>query len=165
MLGRVIRDPARIESDIAETAGLGLLDVETTFAPEKAAHQARAMVVGGPGWLNAIAGQALTGYEIHMGRTVTPEPWLTITDRGGVTCAEPDGAISANGRIWGCYLHGLFANEGFRRAWLAALAPEFVPTSRPGATIEAALDRLADAVEAAIPYAMFERLVTERVGE
>ena len=59
---------------------------------------------------------------------------------------RPDGAISRSGRVQGTYLHGLFTNDEFRRAWLAGLgiASELAYESQ----IEAALDALADHLEA-----------------
>jgi adenosylcobyric acid synthase len=165
MLGRLIRDPDRVEADVGEVPGLGLLDVETTFAAVKATHQVRAVVQGGPGWLAAAAGQTLTGYEIHMGQTPSPAPWLTIADRGGAVCDEPDGTATAGGRVWGCYLHGLFVNDCFRRAWLSSLASGFGPPAGAVDAIQVALDRLADAVGAAIPIERLERIVSEGVPE
>ena len=160
MLGRTVRDPERVEADAAEAPGLGLLDAETTFVPAKATHQVHATVTGGPGWLAGLAGRSVSGYEIHAGRTVTPAPWLCITDRGGEACSVPDGAASADGRVWGCYLHGLFADGVFRRAWLTSIAPGFIPGAADAtAAVQAGLDRLADAVEAAVPFAKLESIV------
>jgi adenosylcobyric acid synthase len=160
MLGRVIRDPARVESLEGEAPGLGLLPVETTFETSKATHQARARVLGGPGWLGAVAGQEVEGYEIHMGRTCGGNPWLEITRAGGAVL--PDGAASADGRVWGCYLHGLFASAALRRAWLASLAPaEAVRMGARGESLQQALDRLADAVEAALDIRRLEAILRE----
>jgi adenosylcobyric acid synthase len=121
MLGRSIQDPLGVESALPEVAGLALLPIDTLFEPIKATHQAEARVLGGPGWLAALRGQALQGYEIHMGQTTSQQPWLEISRRSGTPMALADGATEATGQIWGCYLHGLFANEALRRAWLASL--------------------------------------------
>jgi adenosylcobyric acid synthase len=155
MLGRVIRDPDGVESSAAEVAGLGLLPVETTFVREKATHQARARVGGGPGWLGAAAGVPADGYEIHMGRSHGGTPWLEITRRNGEVVE--DGAVSADGRVWGCYLHGLFANAGLRRAWLAGLGRQPVEA----APADDSLDRLAAAVEAALDMERLETIIRE----
>src|SRR5437867_1127983 len=64
MLGHSIQDPLGVESTLLEVAGLALLPVDTLFEPVKATHQAEARVLGGPGWLAALQGQALRGYEI-----------------------------------------------------------------------------------------------------
>jgi adenosylcobyric acid synthase len=138
MLGRVIRDPDGIESTVAEVAGLELLPIETTFAPQKATYQARARIVGGPGWLSRAAAQDVDGYEIHMGRSHGGTSWLEITRRNGEAVAVGDGAVSADGRVWGCYLHGLFANTGLRRAWLDSLGHAPAGAAPPND----ALDRL-----------------------
>ncbi len=104
----------------------------------------------------AAAGQELEGYEIHAGQTVSSRPWLQIIRRNGAAADIPDGAVSTDGRIWGCYLHGLFANPALRRAWLARLEPGWAvgrianPSHVGPRSLDLALDRLADAVEAAL---------------
>lgn len=159
MLGRTIRDPDSVESSDREVQGLGLLPVETTFAAEKATRQVSARVIGSSGWFTALSGSVVSGYEIHMGRTPTESPWLEI--EGGA-----DGAASADGRVWGCYLHGLFANDAFRRAWLASLRADFRPAAvGASARLQAGLDRLADAVAQAIPVERLEQIVSEGVRE
>jgi adenosylcobyric acid synthase len=167
MLGRVIRDPSRVESPGGEAPGLGLLPLETTFETSKATHQARARVLGGPGWLGALAGQEVEGYEIHMGRTAGGNPWLEVARRNGPT-GLPDGAASDDGRAWGCYLHGLFASAALRRAWLASLCAAWPekgvarPAARAsGGPLHQALDRLADAVEAALDMRRLEAILRE----
>jgi adenosylcobyric acid synthase len=159
MLGQVVRDPARLESSTSIAAGLGLLPVETTFAPEKATYQARARLVDGcPGWLAGIAGQSVVGYEIHLGQTSGSRPWLEIDSRNGVAVRAADGATAADGRIWGCYLHGLFANDVFRTAWLNSLGAQRTMIA-PGADNERSLDRLADTVAGAIDMQCLDRII------
>ena len=114
LLGRRIADPAGIEGDPGASAGLGLLDVETEMLPEK--HVTR--VEG----RHLATGQPVAGYEIHIGRTTGPDcarPVLEIGEHqhGG----RPDGATSPDGRVAGTYVHGLFASDAFRAAWLASL--------------------------------------------
>ncbi len=161
MLGRAIRDPAGVEAPAREVPGLGLLPVETTFEGTKQTHQARARALSGPGWLGPLAGQEVEGYEIHQGRTSGGRPWLEITRRGGAAVCVPDGAASDDGRVWGCYLHGLFANAGLRRAWLASLAGGEKVEEVGAVTLSAALDRLADAVEAALDMRRLEAILGE----
>ena len=130
MLGRTIADPAGVEGPAGEVAGLGLLDVETTLAGEKA--------------LRSVAGTCLangapfSGYEMHIGRTRGPDcarPLLRFSD------GREDGAISCGGRVMGAYAHGLFADDAQRAAWLAALgAPSDLAYE---ATVERTLDELA----------------------
>jgi adenosylcobyric acid synthase len=151
MLGRTIRDPAHVESPVDEVAGLGLLAAQTTFAGEKATHRAEAVVIDGPGWLSALQGEAIQGYEIHMGQTETASPWIEITRRSGRCASVRDGATSEDGRVWGCYLHGLFENDQLRRAWLSSLGWQANSQHLPSIDrYEAAFERLADAVENAL---------------
>jgi adenosylcobyric acid synthase len=164
MLGRVIRDPSHIESHSDETAGLGLLPVETVFAKAKATCQVRARILGGPGWLTTAAGQEVEGYEIHMGQTSGGRPWLEGIRLSRPASARTDGAASDDGRVWGCYLHGLFANPALRRLWLASLAaraaePERTDEPTGAARLQVALDRLAHAVEAALDMRQLATIV------
>jgi adenosylcobyric acid synthase len=142
LLGSRISDPDGVEGHGGDEPGLGLLPVETIFSPEK--RTTRVSATAQIGW---AAGEALQGYEIHMGRTVATGPAMpaiTIEHDGS---AQPDGQVSPDGRVWGCYLHGLFANDGFRRAWLKRIgAQSAARTVEDGDPYE----RLADAVEAAL---------------
>lgn len=157
MLGQVVRDPDGVESPLEETPGLGLLPVETDFKGEKATHRVRARVTGGPGWLSGLEGQPVQGYEIHMGRSSGGKTWVEITERSGEPVSVLDGAVGEDGRVWGCYLHGLFQNEGLRRAWLAQLGRS--DDGGPLAGQEAAFERLADAVETALDMGKLEEIV------
>jgi adenosylcobyric acid synthase len=167
MLGRVIRDPEHVEPSAREAEGLGLLPVETVFETAKATCRVRARVLGAPGWLGTAASQEVEGYEIHMGRTSGGRPWLERIGTNGSTAGPTDGAASADGRVWGCYLHGLFANPALRRPWLASLsASPLTPTPLPhgergAAGLDAALDRLADAVEAALDMRRLEAILDQ----
>jgi len=161
MLGRSIRDPGQVESDQLETEGLGLLPIETTFEASKTTSQVCARVVSGPSWLVPLNGLPLRGYEIHMGRSTPLElevdfGWLSIEHKSsGIGSTGIDGATTRDGRVWGCYLHGLFDNDAFRQAWLRSLTIQ-MPGVQEGSNqadvshrqrIEAGLDRLADTVE------------------
>lgn len=151
LVGQAIRDPDHLESTTEEVSGLGLLPVKTVFVGEKATHRVRARVQGGLGWLATLVGQTMRGYEIHMGRTEGGRSWLEVIERNGVPVSAFDGAVSDDGRIWGCYLHGLFENEALRRAWLAELG--WRPSHGRAPSVvgqEVAFDRLADAVETAL---------------
>jgi adenosylcobyric acid synthase len=160
MLGEAILDPDQVESAQAEAAGLGLLPVRTVFADEKETRQTRAQVLGGPAWLGELVGLAVDGYEIHMGRSESRTPWLKIEGAVGTL----DGAISPDGRIWGCYLHGIFGSARLRRAWLAGLGWHDSSTSETPADLEErrftqALTRLTDAVETALDMHKLEAIV------
>ena len=110
MLGKAIRDPAGVEGPPGEAQGLGLLDIETELL--KATNCLRR--VQGTGAQNGVP---FTGYEMHVGRSFGPDcarPVLRFAD------GRSDGATSADGRVSGCYVHGLFAE---RRATKRASRP------------------------------------------
>ncbi|MBN1346728.1 MAG: cobyric acid synthase [Phycisphaerae bacterium] len=118
MLGRIIRDPDGIEGTPGETAGLGLLDAETTLERSKTLTR----TVGT--WLET--GDRVDGYEIHMGTTNTmgaSRPVLDVHTRNARPVKDQDGMRSADGKIWGTYLHGLFDEFDFRRSFLKRLCP------------------------------------------
>jgi adenosylcobyric acid synthase len=164
MLGRRIKDPSGVESRHGEMAGLGLLPVETIFETTKATYQAKARVTDGPSWMTGLHNETLEGYEIHMGQTAGDSAWLEIVERNGQAVSHLDGAVNDAGMVWGSYLHGIFGNDRFRRAWLGfvkqtakkdvlladqADMPFNSASSRSSAStsFQESLDRLADAVE------------------
>jgi adenosylcobyric acid synthase len=160
MLGRTLQDPERVESTLTHMHGLGLLPVDTVFIPNKATHQVEARILDGPGWLARLAGETIRGYEIHMGHTLSPQPWLRITRRSGGPVSLADGTTAAAGSVWGCYLHGLFENTTLRRAWLASLGwYGAASTSQGPIGLQAALEALADHVEASLNMAQLERMI------
>jgi adenosylcobyric acid synthase len=166
MLGRTIRDPENVESPVDEVPGLDLLSIHTTFEGEKATHRAEAVVLDAPGWLSTLHGTVIQGYEIHMGRTDTPRPWLEITQRSGQQVSVRDGATSSDGRMWGCYLHGLFENEHLRRAWLSSLGWQPSEGQLPLLErYEAAFERLADVVEDALDMEKLDEILGYRYQE
>ena len=160
MLGRRIQDPLGVESALPEVAGLALLPVETVFEPSKATYQAEARILSGPGWLAALRHQPIQGYEIHMGRTTSQQPWLEILQRNGTRLAVADGAVAATGNVWGCYLHGLFANESLRRAWLTSLGWHGDPEQASAwLHVQAVLDTVASHVEASLDMRRLETII------
>ncbi len=107
MLGRTIADPGGVEGPPAAVEGLGLLDVVTTLWPEKRLEP----VHGTTG-----DGAPFAGYGMHMGVTEGPDctrPFARLAD------GSAEGAVSADGRVIGTYVHGLFADDRQRAAWLA----------------------------------------------
>ncbi len=137
MLGRSIADPDGIEGSPGTVAGLDMLDVETVLTGGK-----RLSEVGGADF----QGVGFHGYEMHLGRTTgaaTARPLLRLSD------GRADGACSPDGLVCGTYVHGLFADDGQRGAWLARLGG--APSGRcHEAEVEAVLDRLAAHLEAHI---------------
>jgi adenosylcobyric acid synthase len=134
MLGWSVADPEGIEGPAGSDPGLGLLDVETVMTPDKRLTTVRAS--------HAATGQLFDGYEIHIGRSDGPDRARPF----GFVDGEPEGAVSADGRVQGSYLHGMFRDDAFRAAWLAGFGVASV--GRYGAGVEAALDALAAHVEA-----------------
>ena len=131
MLGRAIRDPSGRDGRAGEVPGLGLLDVDTVMAGDKRLERIAGTAMGQP----------VSGYEIHMGRSHGPDGARPFAHIPG-----PDGAISPDGRIMGTYLHGLFAGDGFRAAFLARLGAPSQPGYEAG--VDRVLDGLADHLEA-----------------
>ena len=131
MLGTTIADPLGLEGPPETVPGLGLLDVTTTLEPVKQL------------WLESATafGQPLSGYHMHMGTTAGPATGTPFAVVGN----QPEGATY--GRISGTYLHGLFAADGFRSAFLQNLG---APTSDLAyeASIDATLDAFAAHLEA-----------------
>ena len=161
MLGEHIADPLGIESPLPAMTGLGLLPITTVFETTKATYQVQARVEGGPGWMATLAGETMHGYEIHMGQTASPQPWLTITQRNGVPSALAEGVVTADGHIWGCYLHGLFDNTALRHAWLTSLGwqPSAAASAAPP-SLQSMLHRLAVHVETHLDMARVEALLS-----
>jgi adenosylcobyric acid synthase len=164
MLGRTLRDPLGLESPASEVGGLGLLPVVTTFEPVKTTIRVRAQAASGAGMFAGARGVELSAYEIHMGATERREgdgPF-TVTSRGGVATDQPDGAMNESGTVVGTYLHGLFANDGLRRALLVGLAARkgVAPDPRWGCRPAGdGYDRLADVVGGALDLALLARLL------
>ena len=98
MLCRSIDDP--VESGAGRIEGLGLLDADVVFAPDKTLRH----------W-----DTPLRGYEIHHGlltRSAAPA-WFEAE-------SVPQGI--ADGTVYGTHWHGLLDNDAFRRRWLADAA-------------------------------------------
>jgi adenosylcobyric acid synthase len=136
MLGQRIADPDGIEGPPGEADGLGLLDLETVLTADKRLHEVSGREVA--------SGERVHGYEMHVGRTGGPALARPMLDLEG----RPDGAVSSDGRIMGCYVHGLFAADGFRHAFLARLKDRAPSGLSFEQRIEATLDALADHLEA-----------------
>jgi adenosylcobyric acid synthase len=134
MLGRSVVDPDGIEGAPGATPGLGLLDVTTVMTPEKSLTRIKAE--------HAETKQRIEAYEIHIGRTEGGDRARPFAFVDGAA----EGAISADGRAQGSYLHGLFASDAFRSAYLARLGIAAADESY-GARVESALDGLAGHIE------------------
>ena len=119
LLGRTVADPHGVESATARAEGLGLLEIDTAFTPRKTLHRVEATVVAAG---SLCAGCPVVGYEVHQGVSTRREgvrPWLRLWRQGGA--AVDDGAVRADGRVCGTYVHGLFDDARFGRALVDAL--------------------------------------------
>lgn len=172
MLGRAIRDPLQVESDCGETAGLGLLDLDTVFAAHKHTVQTtlRVREDAAKGMLRGTGGMCLEGYEIHMGRSV-PASASRSVPFGRNPAGQCDGLVNPSGTVFGVYLHGVFDSLPFTRTLLnnlrqsRGLHPLPLPTEqdrkRYAQVREAEYDRLADQVESCLDIPALERIMDQ----
>ena len=149
MLGESIADPEGIEGAAETVAGLGYLPVVTRLTSDK-----RVTEVTG----RSSADKApFSGYEIHAGRTEltgSAQPLLWLAN------GQPDGCISANGRIAGCYIHRLFDHPAQRAAWLARTGAGASDGVVQAERVDRALDELAAHLEAHLNVRQLEAIAT-----
>jgi adenosylcobyric acid synthase len=133
MLGRSLADPHGIEGPPSKIEGLGLFEVDTILEGDKVLVEVTGETVG--------SGVPFKGYEMHVGRTTgAVQPLLKLAN------GQVDGAVSADGRVAGCYIHGLLADDRQRQHWLQRLggqASSFAYES----DVDTTLDLLADHLE------------------
>jgi adenosylcobyric acid synthase len=132
MLGARLDDPDGTEGPAGAVDGLGLLDVETLLGGDKALVE----VTG----KDRASGQPVRGYEMHIGQTSGADCARPMLDLQG----RPDGALSADGRIMGTYVHGLFAGDAFRHAFLSSLRARKESGVAYESLVEKVLNDLAD---------------------
>jgi adenosylcobyric acid synthase len=134
MMGRSVADPLGLEGPPGAAEGLGLLDVETIFGAEKILTRVSGETIA--------EGASFTGFEMHVGRTDGPDcarPLLRFSD------GRLDGAASPDGLCAGVYVHGVFADDRLRAAFLASLGAS--ASASYESSIEQALDGLAAHLE------------------
>ncbi len=134
MLGRMIADPEGLEGEPGTAPGLGLLDIETVMQTDKRLSRVEAVHVA--------TGLPIEGYEIHIGRSDGNDCDRPFARLAGA----PEGATSPDGRTEGTYLHGMFADDDFRAAYLTTLGARSSGVSY-AATVETTLDALAAHLE------------------
>ncbi|MCH8198216.1 MAG: cobyric acid synthase CobQ, partial [Proteobacteria bacterium] len=149
MLGKKIADGHGVEGTPGEVEGLGLLDVTTRIGALKTLKKATGIEV--------TTGASVSGYEMHSGQTSGPDCARPMLDLAG----RAEGARSADGKVMGCYLHGLFASDAFRRAFLESLGARAAKADFE-ARIETTLDSLADHLEAHIDVPRLLEIARER---
>ena len=141
MLGTRVDDPDGVEGPPGGATGLGLLDVATVLTGDKLLREVSGRHLAG--------GQAVTGYEMHMGRTGGPGAALPMLS---LPAGHDQGAVSADGRVRGCYLHALFRADGFRAALVRELGGAPSETAFE-AGVDSALDALAAHLESHLDVA------------
>jgi adenosylcobyric acid synthase len=146
MLGKLVRDPLGIEGSTPFAVGIGLLDIHTTMSEQKT--------------LRAVSGEEITtgariqGYEMHLGistGTATQRPMVRFED------GTLDGAVSANGRVAGCHVHGLFNSSAYRAALLESLGGRSSGEDH-AASVDAALDEVASVLERSLDIVELMRI-------
>ena len=162
MLGRELLDPMGVESSTPSMEGLALLETTTTFEPKKTTKQVRALSLDGE--------EEVVGYEIHMGQTQCAQPIRPLVQdnqrRRGNSTDRFDGAVSADGSVWGTYLHGVFDAPVFRRRILNDLRsrrgwePLAPNSSEPAAK---GLDYLATLIREHVDLALLEQILNGAV--
>jgi adenosylcobyric acid synthase len=171
LLGLRIDDPLGVESG-GSHAGLGILSLATTLAAEKVTVPVRGRFESGVLCGTSADAVEFSGYEIHTGVTeygAELAPFGTIV-RSGEFAPIRDGAVARQGRVLATYVHGVFANDAFRHAFVRAAREQAgLPPPQTLRRIEEdrtrRLDRLADAVANAVDVdALFPelRLATAR---
>jgi adenosylcobyric acid synthase len=149
MLGQRILDPEHLEGSISEYSGLDLLPIETTLKSEKITRQ-RQVFAKFP-----QLDLPVDGYEIHQGYTELIPALSKQRKTQYFSLFDDDtlGLVNEHQTIWGCYLHGIFDNGAWRRAWLNNLRQKrglpSLPTGIPNyrQQREELLDVLADLVD------------------
>jgi adenosylcobyric acid synthase len=152
MLGRELRDPHGIESDVACERGLGLLDFVTTLEPRK-------QLANVEGTLRVGDNVPVRGYEIHMGATVGPALARAAIQLRDGNALRDEGALSEDGQILATYLHGLFDSPDASAALLRWAGLRDVERIDHDARRLASIDKLADAVAANVDIDALWRLI------
>ncbi len=168
MLGVKIDDPQGTENNGAPCArqGLGLLRLWTMLQPEKITRLASGRILRAEIFGQGVRECTFRGYEIHVGETMYADetkPFAEIT-RAGSSAVIADGAVSANRRVFGTYIHGIFDDDNFRHAFLdaARAACGLAPHSAKAffaAERQSRLDRLAAHVRRALDLEMIRSWV------
>jgi cobyric acid synthase len=141
MLGRELSDPHAIETAEGTIEGLGLLEIDTVLAPEKTLVKQQG--------IHLESGEKIVGYEIHHGKTSNNRHPVLQFDNGQ-TC----GSRTADQRIWGAYLHGIFDQDSFRRWFIDRLreTKNLTPKGSDGTSynVDKSLDDLASLIRSSI---------------
>ena len=135
MLGSSVEDADGLEGLAGTSKGLGLLDIRTSISEGKTLARTTGYARIGNSRVE------VAGYEMHNGSTVptsdtsTVKPkikpkikskiipkiksWLVMRTANTTAPTREDinnSAVSDDGAVFGCYLHGIFTSTDFRRA-------------------------------------------------
>ena len=153
MLGKTISDPEESEAaGIKSISGMGLLELDTSFKPEKIQRQSRGLLCHAEGIFADLDGLEYEGYEIHMGRSEAGNPPL-------ISC----------GNVYGTYIHGLFDREKIARAVLEALCKakgisfESLGTVNPAEYRQQQYDKLASAVREGLDMDYIYKIINREI--
>ena len=126
MMGQKIMDPEKIESDLKEISGLGLLDIETVMKSDKTTTQYKNIVKNVSGILSGTEGMEIKGYEIHQGYSYPVNEKNEENNnsenilKNDTACLFGDenlkGTVKDN--VAGTYIHGIFDNSEFTSHFL-----------------------------------------------
>ena len=157
MLGEAITDPLGVERE-GSVAGLGLLPIQTIMEADKVTRNAKGVMAVTALFGQPVTNSKLSGYEIHIGQTIYQggaRHFAALSSDSGSFSVGNDGCVSADSRIFGTYLHGLFDDDSFRHQFLRA-ARAFHKLATPYEFLlwrqlrEESLNRLAHEVENAL---------------
>lgn len=177
MMGVRLLDPLHAESDRDETEGFGWFPFQVVFAADKRTER----VAGTAELPGLAAAYPVEGYEIHMGEVqwighgaamlpVAPERPFSLRnargDKNGPAAAAPyeEGCVSADGRVWGTFMHGVLHNDDLRRGWLNRLRAdcgweEAAGGARFHEQREQAFRRLADHVRHHVDIGLLKQMI------
>jgi adenosylcobyric acid synthase len=156
MMGKAVYDPTGLEGQPGSSEGMSLLPIETTLKAPKTTTLTHFSWDGRPG----------AGYEIHMGETIRTAgtPLFSVTERNQNPCRDEDGCVSADKKIMGTYIHGLFNNPAILKSWLNHIGLNGIDVSNIGG-VEARnkeYDLLAEHFEENVDVERIVKLVTNR---
>lgn len=169
MLGQYISDPDQVETTQGRMEGFGLLAVQTELVREKVTVQSRGELLAGS-WPGMEQLQ-VSGYEIHMGRTRLGPAARALLQvaKSNTEESHVDGALNADGTVWGTYFHGIFDNDHFRRRYLNLLKQKrfgvraaSLPVGSFAAQKEKGLDALADLLADSLDMAAITTIIENR---
>jgi adenosylcobyric acid synthase len=157
MMGKTVHDPTGLEGQPGSSEGMSLLPIETTLKAPKTTTLTHFSWDGQPG----------AGYEIHMGETIRTAgtPLFSVTERNQTPCRDEDGCVSADLKIMGTYIHGLFNNPTILKSWLNRIGLNDIDVSNIGGldARNKEYDLLAEHFEKNVDIESIVKLVTNGV--